>query len=405
MDYKMRFAKNFYQLYMKYSLKYYLLFFAVLIAILTTIIVIKNNYDNKNIKDCLGDQIHCKLRIISSSKLREIFRNLNPSDEFLKPEGVSKIIVINLIGGLGDEFAARRMKHAAENLGWEAVIIGEVNNDLSLNAKIIQFLKPEFVISQHVFKMAKNVPNYLILHTAFKDVNKLSYKYFRYDGLLLSFGDDRFIKPLQYHYASNDKTLNYQYFYFSVSKKQSQFSELEYSKLFYSGARWDKRRGENYSKLYSLLDQAGYFNIYGPEDSWKDYPNSYKGMLPFDETIYLNAVKDSGVIFVVHSKDHYDNNLPSGRIFEALASSAVIISDDMKFVKDNFADNILYVDPSLPQEKLFLQIDNHMKWIKANPLKAREMARNANKIFQEKFVMESLLLNVEKMNNRIRSTK
>ena len=369
------------------------------------VIYYNNSYDNKNIKDYLSDQVYCKLRIIPSSKLKEVFRDLNPLDEFLKPEGVSKIIVINLNGGLGDEFAARRMKCAAENLGWEVVIIANAHNDLSLNSKIIQFLKPEFVISQHLIKIAKGVPNYLILHTAFKDINKLHYKYLRYDGLLLSFGDDRFIKPLQDHFTLNDKILNYQYFYFSVSKKQSQFSELEYSKLFYSGARWDKRRGENYSKLYNLLDQAGYFNIYGPEDSWKDYPNSYKGMLPFDDTIYLKAIKDSGVILVVHSKEHYNNKLPSGRIFEALASSALIISDNMKFVKDNFSNNILYIDPSLPQKELFLQIDNHMKWIKANPLKSREMASNANKIFQEKFVMESFLLNLEKMNNRIRSAK
>ena len=44
-----------------------------------------------------------------------------------------------------------------------------------------------------------------------------------------------------------------------------------------------------------------------------------------------------------------------------------------------------------------------MKWIKAYPEKAREMARNANKILQEKFALENILLNIEKMHNRIKA--
>jgi hypothetical protein len=366
---------------------------------------IRDNKSYNEIKGCLSNQNNCNFKIRTSPKLQKILNNLKYPDQFVKPNDLSKIVEINFAGGLGDEFAALRMKTAAENLGWEPVIIGWADKAPSLNAKMIQFLKPEFVISQYPLGIAEGVPNYLILHSPPNNTNDFNDKYLNYDGLLLSFGDDRFIKPLQDFFALNNKTLNYQYFYFSVSKKQSKFRELDYFKLFYSGDRWDKRRGEDYSKLYKLMDQAGYFTVYGPENSWKDYPNSYKGFLPFEESTYLEAIRNSGVSLVVHSKGHYNNNFPSGRIFEALASSTIIISDDMKFVKDNFSNNILYIDPSLPPEKLFLQIDNHMQWIKSNPLKAKEMAKNANKIFQEKFVLENLLLNVEKMHNKIKSTK
>ena len=125
--------------------------------------------------------------------------------------------------------------------------------------------------------------------------------------------------------------------------------------------------------------------------------------MPFDDSIYFEAVRNSGIVLVVHSKEHYNSNFPTGRIFEAVASSAIVVSDDMKFVKDHFGDNILYYDPSASPEEIFLQIDNHMKWIKANPEKAREMARNANKILQEKFALENILLNIEKMHNRIKA--
>ena len=232
-------------------------------TILAIYFTVKNYNDRKNMKDCLTTD-HCKLEMIMSPKLKEAFGKLKDFDQFVKPDDVSKIIVVTYRGGLGDEMVMRRIKAAAENLGWEAVIIkiSPVKRDYPLSVKITQFLKPEFVISQHLINpFGDNIPNYLILHSPFDNTNAFHHKYLKFNGLLLSFGDDRFIKPLQDYFTLNNKTLNYEYFYYSVPKQQSQFYEVDYSKLLYSGARWDKRRGEDYSKLYDLLDQAGYFTI------------------------------------------------------------------------------------------------------------------------------------------------
>jgi hypothetical protein len=81
----------------------------------------------------------------------------------------------------------------------------------------------------------------------------------------------------------------------------------------------------------------------------------------------------------------------------------MIISEDMKFIKDNFGDNILYIDPSKSAQEIFVAIDKNMKWIIANPELAREKAKKANAIFQEKFTLEKLLLNVEKMHLKLQA--
>lgn len=353
-------------------------------------------------KQLLGYLLHNKakhVRVTISPEFKKTLENLKfPYN--IKSE--KKIIVINLAAGLGDAFASKRIQEAALNLGWESVIIAEAHKSPKENNKIIEFLKPSFVISQTVLTIVNGIPNYLIIHTPPVLKTGEYYEKFKdYSGFLFSAGDDRFIKLFANDFLTQGKKFFYEYFYFSSPENYSLFQPIDHKRLFFSGDKWDQRRGgEEYEKFFNLLCNEGYFDVYGPEGRWDGY-KCYKGFLPFDTNTYLNAMRKSGIALVIHSNLHYENNLPSARIFEAAASSAVIISDDLKFVKDNFGDNVLYIDPSLPAEDLFKQVDNHVKWIQANPEKAQEMAYNSNKIYQEKFVLEKMLLNVEKLHERV----
>lgn len=384
----------------------------VIILIAISAMLLVENAREKTAKDYLLAENNGKkntIRIVVSPRLKEALKISRASEEFKKS---NKVIFITYSRGFSDHFAAVKIQAAAQNLGWEAVVIGNLNNDKAydINYKIGEYLKPDFVITLHAIPLIKSIPHYLILH--FPDpwfenpVRDNAHEHmFNYEGFLLSFGDDRFAENLTKYFAANNKVFNYEKFYFSVPGNDVAFRKLNYNRLFFCGARWDDRRGgAEYSTLYKLLDHAGYFDAYGPKRPWRDVPGSYRGLLPFDHNIISAKIRESGIGLVLHSQEHYNQNIPSTRMFEFAAASAVMISENMKFMQDNFGDNVLYVDPSLPAEDLFKQIDKHVRWIQANPEKAGKMAYNSNKIFQEKFVLEKLLLKVEKMHNRLQST-
>jgi hypothetical protein len=352
-----------------------------------------------------------KPRITISPILKAEVEKLTYSDQFVRPNDISKIVLITYKQGFSDQFATKRIQEAAMNNGWEAIVVGNIITEdaKSSNKQIIQLLKPDFVIAMHDVMVVEGTPHYLILHfpdSWFENTNLNNPNYpniLSYSGFLLSFGDERFINQLDHYFASHNKPFHHEQFYFSVSKEDSEFRELDMKRLFFCGTRWDSRRGgTEYKKLFNLLDQAGYFDPYGPKKSWTDIP-SYKGPIAFDHKEFLSAIRKSGVGLIFHNKEHYLQNIPSTRIFELSAASAMIISEDMKFIKDNFGDNILYIDPSKSAQEIFVAIDKNMKWIIANPELAREKAKKANAIFQEKFTLEKLLLNVEKMHLKLQA--
>jgi spore maturation protein CgeB len=92
----------------------------------------------------------------------------------------------------------------------------------------------------------------------------------------------------------------------------------------------------------------------------------------------------------MHRDTHLKAGAPSGRIFEAAAAAAVIISDKHPFVEKEFKNSVLYVDQT--RDDLFEQIDTHMRWIKENPEAAKTKALQAHKIFLEKFTLEEQLI-------------
>ena len=100
---------------------------------------------------------------------------------------------------------------------------------------------------------------------------------------------------------------------------------------------------------------------------------------------------------VLHSHEHIKGGVPTSRIFEAAAASAVIICDHHPFVEKEFGDAVLYIDPNQDPEAVFKQIDDHMKWVHANPDEAMALARRSHAIFMERFTLENELLKIGQM--------
>ncbi len=173
------------------------------------------------------------------------------------------------------------------------------------------------------------------------------------------------------------------------------FIPIEYKELFYCGDNLDPLRGSaKYKLIMTELAKKDYLNVYGTEGSWTFIPEAYKGFIPSDGYSLIRTMQDSGISLILHSKNNLRDGIPSARIFEAAAASTVIISDQNKFVKQEFGDCVLYIDVKKPAEDVVQQIDTHVNWIRNNPDKAKALAKCAHNKFNANFQLESLLQEV-----------
>lgn len=163
----------------------------------------------------------------------------------------------------------------------------------------------------------------------------------------------------------------------------------------YCGGGWDKlRQSPKYRKVFKKLADYNNFAVYGASVfayQWDFIKPNYKGFIPADGKSFLKTASNHGITLVLHSQWHLNNQVPSGRIFEGAAASTIMICDNHKFTKDHFGDSVLYIDHTKDADSIYEQINNHMTWIKNNPLKASAKAKKAHEIFSEKFTLEKQL--------------
>ncbi len=172
--------------------------------------------------------------------------------------------------------------------------------------------------------------------------------------------------------------------------------------IFYCGMNWERfiNKEARYQGFFSLLDESGIIELYGPVHSWDGY-KSYKGTIPFDGTSILNKIHKCGVVLCLSSEYHYRASAVTNRIYEGCAAGAVIISDLNDFIKEKFGDSILYIDhaPKDPN-KMYEQILHHFEWIQNNPDLALEKAKKAQKIFINNFTFEKQLIDIISNHNK-----
>lgn len=315
-----------------------------------------------------------------------------------------RVLITNHPAAFGEVQVVQRLTKAVTNLGWEWAIVECVDKQ----PQYVEQLKPNFIISLR----AETAPvsgavNLLYLHAPLfmylnKDgvfAEKAYPNVLKYDGFLSVTPD---VTPIRTAYETqHHKPFHNISTVFGV--QHTKFNETPKTRLCHWGCIWDKARGsEAYQRLYHMLDATGYFDLYGHPKSWEPMKlTSYRGLIPSDDHSVVDKISECGLALVLHSHEHIKGGVPTSRIFEAAAASAVIICDEHPFVKENFGDAVLYIDPNQAPEKVFAQIDAHVKWVREHPVEALKLARKAYDIFAKRFTLEGELIKIAELYEKI----
>jgi hypothetical protein len=296
---------------------------------------------------------------------------------------------------------SRRISIAAKNLGWESI---ETDSPYEIKS-----FRPDFVLVMH-FNTPKlyefptygcmwNPPVFFDLYEALlkdlqsyrqdkKDIIKYA-NIFTYDGYLSS---SQIVDNWLHEKLGNTaKKICIAPFFTSTNQTEYTLPNIQDPHLVYIGTNWD---GARFKELFKQLDKQKFMEVYGLASKWRYLKNSYKMSLPFDGVSVLNTLKDAGVGLCLHKPEHCDAETPSMRIFEIVASGAIAICGEHKFIRTAFGDNVLYIDTNASIADQIKQISDHIYWIKNNQEAALEMSRKAHDIFLEKYTLEKLLLGI-----------
>jgi len=290
-------------------------------------------------------------------------------------------------GFFGEIEFAKRIKIACEHIGWDV----DLCQTLPRNPEKYDWI---FTLTPRLQAVA-STPDYLVVfdpvHHFFDADGQIAGAYTPYTGYLATFTpDDKFLGYI----TSHNKQLFPEPWY--PTAYDSPYQKVTPTRLFYILCGWgDRRNSQKYTTLLQALAKTQYADFYGSEACGRKYRKCYRGSIPFDGVSTIKTISQLGVALVLHSKDHIQYSIPSGRIFEAAAASAVIISDLNPFVVQNFGNSVLYVDETATAQEMFEQIDTHMQWILCHPEEACEMAKESHQIFQENFLLEQQLLRFE----------
>lgn len=290
----------------------------------------------------------------------------------------------------GELSFAYRIQAACRNIAWKADLI-YLKNSQDLHGKDYDFV---INFAPGIYEHPK-CNNYLAIfhpkHHFFKQPEVLKDKFCSYDGYLLTYEPESFPYPFMLWYPS---------------VQHREYQTVNPLHLFYVCSSWGNRlQNKTFQNFLNLLEQEDYTRFYGKKLFRELYPRSYQGEISFDANSLLDCMARAGVALVLHSTDHNEYSLPSGRIFEAAASSCVIICDQNAFVQEHFGNSILYIDTSETGSSIFHQIQNHMMWIWENKRDALEKARRAHEIYKSKFLLEDQLLRLEVFHNQISQKK
>jgi len=301
---------------------------------------------------------------------------------------------------VGDREVAWRIKIAGEKLGWTVYL--DENEGCQLQ-KIEQLDWVICLLTNNKY-FHPGCSNYLTVFHPFSyldEERKLLPFGEKYDGYLLTINDrDTIENSLQ----QKNKEFHFIPFYPSVYGVP--YREVVLNNLVTMIPAWSNRLHQvKFKKLYKLLSESGIAKFYGVKKIEDISDDSYMGPIPFDGVSVINILQRHGIVLIMHSNIHNEEQIPSGRIFEAAAASTVIISDENPFVKKHFGDSVFYIDTSLTARTIYDQIQGHLDVIFREPNKALEMAKAAHQIFMDNFEMSDQLLKLEAMHREIISKK
>lgn len=304
------------------------------------------------------------------------------------------LAITSLYNWRGERALAHRIEEVCRKIGWKADI-WEKDESEGMYGVDYDFVI-HFIPKMDLHPTAKN---YLAMfhpsHHFFDDDGVLLEEYRGYDGYLLT-------------YLPSDEDPNFRnhnsppFMQWYPTVQDVDYVKVKPDKLIYLCCGWGKRyRSNRYKKFLELLSAKSYTCIYGDPRFGKRYKKSYKGEIPYGGDAIYQTIQKAGVYLLLHSEDHLNHGLPSGRIFEAAASSAVIISDENAFVKKYFGSSVLYIDITKKSKEIYHQVNKHMKWIKSNKQEALKLAKRSHEIFSHTFLLEDQMLRLGDFHDQI----
>ena len=301
-----------------------------------------------------------------------------------------------------------RIKISAKNIGAECIVIDNegfvIGKDDKRTGEYFSGGEVEFAIALH-FTSEKlyNIYTYGAMWNPPKFLMDFGYeqeskKFFTYDDYLV-YGSNKIEAHLDNLLTQTDKDItNCLQFMTSVPGKPIPPKLLDNIKLFYSGINWERMSNSKgrHHDFFKALDDEGLTCIYGPEKFFDAIPwegfSTYSGSLPFDGISSMKAISDCGASLVMTSNEHRKVEAVSSRLFESCAAGVVLICDDNPFVMREFGDSVLYITyDELDYKKNVDQIKEHLKWIENNKEDALELAQRSQKIYKEKYHLDTVL--------------
>jgi hypothetical protein len=301
----------------------------------------------------------------------------------------------------------KRLEIVAKKLGHQCISLSNDGCILDKNHKrtdeyVVVDEQVDFVLSMHfetpklidvtMYQAMWNPPDFSIDHVDYK---RFSDHHLMYDDLLV-YDSEGIVNHAKTMLLRSNLKLDESFSFVPSVPDIGCEPNVDDPKLFYCGINWERctnKEGRHHG-LFELLDRKPYMRIYGPKkfidiEPWKGF-KSYQFPVPFDGTSMIREINECGVSLVLSSDVHRKAGAATNRLYESCAAGAVIIADDNPFVKKYFHDAALFIDYDKDDPHYtFRQIDLHVKWIKKHPEEAKKLAIKAQKIFRDKFSLES----------------
>jgi phosphoglycerol transferase len=210
-----------------------------------------------------------------------------------------------------------------------------------------------------------------------------------YDGYLVGSPQiGRFIDDLEFSTGVRKPRSNFRFLPTALrSEFEPRRADRPYE-LVYLGVHWD---GQRHKGLLSTLSQATDINLYGPLQSWEEYPRFYRGVVAFDGASVNRTLARHGLALCFHRDERRLADTPSMRLFEAAAAGCLIIADEIPFAKRVLGDSAFYLDlrrDPLENRERVLQI---LRWANENREQANAMAERSHRILRDEYSIETIL--------------
>ncbi|MBM3201651.1 MAG: hypothetical protein FJZ56_04505 [Chlamydiae bacterium] len=289
-------------------------------------------------------------------------------------------------GRIEEKEYALKVLHAAKSIGWKGYEVSltpsgwlkECIKKLPLNplSHIVRKVQPNFILSMTKdLPVTEKRPTFLLLSPREFDCIEESTASFdpnNWEGIL---GSSYLLGKLQNLYKENSPFCIPWYW----SSFSTQFYTPQARRLIEIGH--NKGSFTPFNKLHSLLERSGYLDA---------------NIKKQDPTEVIEAIHRSGIALVLHSEYQVGSETPSQHFFDAVAASAVVISDKHPFIQKEFKDSVLYIDQNDSEEDLYQTVDQLIEWVWENQEEAALLAKKAHAIFIEKFTIQNFLLELEK---------